>query len=110
MGSIPGPGNFHTFWVQGEKKFLECYLSAKPQGFWTSTVQYGSCWLHVAIYLFLLGLNLWHMEVPKLRVELELQLPTYATDTATPDPSHICDLRRSLWQRRILNPLSETRN
>ena len=28
------------------------------------------------------------MEVPKLGVELELQLPAYGTATATQDPSH----------------------
>ena len=30
------------------------------------------------------------MEVPGLGVESELQLPAYATATATPDPSHVC--------------------
>ena len=32
------------------------------------------------------------MEVPKLRVESELQLLAYTTATATPDLSHICNL------------------
>ena len=50
------------------------------------------------------------MEVPKPGVELELQLPGYATAMATVDLSHICDLRHSLWQRWILNPLSKTRD
>ena len=26
------------------------------------------------------------------------------------DPSHVCDLQHSLWQHRILNPLSEARD
>ena len=30
-----------------------------------------------------------HMEVPRLGAESELQLPTYATATATPDLSHV---------------------
>ena len=30
--------------------------------------------------------------------------------TATPDPSHICDLCHSLQQRQIFNPLSEARD
>ena len=51
-----------------------------------------------------------HMEVPGLGVESELQLPTYTTATATPDPSCICDLHCSLWQRRILNPQSKARD
>ena len=29
-----------------------------------------------------LGLHAWHMEVPKLGVKLELQLPAYTTATA----------------------------
>ena len=38
------------------------------------------------------------MEVPKLGVQSELQLPPYTTATAMPDPSLICDLRHSSWQ------------
>ena len=49
------------------------------------------------------------MEVPRPGVKLELQLPAYSTATATPDPSHICDLQHSSWQRWVLNPLSEAR-
>ena len=43
------------------------------------------------------------MEVPKLGVQLELQLLAYATATGTPDPSHVCDLYHSSQQYRILN-------
>ena len=50
------------------------------------------------------------MEVPRLRVELELQLPAYTTATATPDPSRVCELHHSSQQRQILNPLSEARD
>ena len=46
-----------------------------------------------------------HMEVPRLGVELELQLPACTTATATLDPSHIHDLHHSSQQRQILNPL-----
>ena len=49
------------------------------------------------------------MEVPRLGVESELQLPAYTTATATWDPSCVCNLHLSLQQRRILNPLSEAR-
>ena len=48
--------------------------------------------------------------VPWRGVELELQLQAYTTARATPDPSHICNLHCSLWQRWILNPLSEARD
>ena len=51
-----------------------------------------------------------HMEVPRLGVELELQLLAYTTATAAADLSHICDLHHSSQQRQILNPLSEVRD
>ena len=47
------------------------------------------------------------MEVLKLGVKLELQLPAYTTATAMQAQSHVCDLHHSSWQRWILNPLSE---
>ena len=60
------------------------------------------------IYLFcFLGPRLRHMDVPRPGVGSELQLPAYATVTATPDPSCICNLRLSLHPGRILNPLRE---
>ena len=51
-----------------------------------------------------------HMEVPKLGVESELQLPAYAAATATPDPSCNSDLYHGLWQCQILNPPSKARD
>ena len=63
------------------------------------------------IYLFFLGLHPQHIDVPRLGVEAEVQLPAYATVTATSDPSPIfVDLHRSLWQHQILIPLSEVRD
>ena len=47
------------------------------------------------------------MEVPRLGVELKLQLQAYTTATATLDLSHIWNLHHSLWQRWILNPLGK---
>ena len=59
--------------------------------------------------LVFLGPHLRHMELPRLGVELELQLLAYTTVTATQDPSYICDLYHSSQQCWILNPLSEVR-
>ena len=59
---------------------------------------------------FFSKLRLWHMAVPGLGVESDLHLPAYATATAMPDPSHICDLWCSLWQHQILSPLSKARD
>ena len=50
------------------------------------------------------------MEVPRLGVESELQLPACTTATATPDLSHICNLHHSPRQCWILKPLSEVRD
>ena len=50
------------------------------------------------------------MDVPKLEVKLELQLPAYTTATATQDPSPICDLHHSSRQHQILNPLSKAKD
>ena len=48
------------------------------------------------------------MEVLRLEVKLELQLPAYPI--AMPDPSHVCNLHHSSWKCWIFNPLSEARD
>ena len=63
----------------------------------------------VCVCVFL-GLHPWYTDVPRLGVKLELQLPAYATATATWDLSHVCDLHHSSWPPQILNPLSEARD
>ena len=50
------------------------------------------------------------MEVPRLGVELELQLPAYTTATAMWDPSHRCGIHHSSQQCQILNPLSKAKD
>ena len=59
-------------------------------------------------FVFFLGSHPWHMEVPRLK--LELQLLDYTTATATPDLSRGCKLHYSLRQCQILNPLIEARD
>ena len=56
------------------------------------------------------GAHQQHMEVPRLGVKLELQLPAYTTVTATRDPSRIYNLNHTSQQHWILNPLSEARD
>ena len=51
-----------------------------------------------------------HMEVPRLGVELEQQLPAYTTATAMWDLSLSCDLHRSSRQHQIPAPLSKARD
>ena len=57
-----------------------------------------------------LRLHPWHMDVPRLGVESELQLPSIATATATLDLSHIFNQQHSSWRHWILNPPSESRD
>ena len=69
--------------------------------------------LHFLLFHFFF-LFLWprlqHMDVHGAGVKLELQLLANTTVTAKLDSSCICNLRRSLQQHRILNPLSKARD
>ena len=66
-------------------------------------------WFYFFFFCFL-GRHLRHVKVPRLGVEMELQLLAYTTATATPDLSSICNLHHSLWQYLILNSLSEAKD
>ena len=57
-----------------------------------------------------LGLHLWHMEVPRLGIKLDLQLLAYATATAMQGLSHVYNLHHSSQQHRIPDALSEARD
>ena len=68
--------------------------------------------MFVCVLFFFLQAHMQHMEVPRLGVTLELQLPTYTTyptATATLDLSRTCDLCRRERQCQIVNSLSEAR-
>ena len=62
------------------------------------------------LFCCFLGPHPQHMEVPRLGVELELQLLAYTAATAKQDPSCMCDLHHSLWQHWIPNLLSEAKD
>ena len=57
-----------------------------------------------------LGPDVWHMEVSRLGVKSELDLPAYTTATATQDLSHNCNLHHSSGQCWIPVPLSKARD
>ena len=68
-------------------------------------------WFFFFVFFFVfLGPHLRHMEVPRLGIELEMQLPAHATTMAMPDLNRICKLGHSLQPHWILNPLSEDRD
>ena len=50
------------------------------------------------------------MDVPRLGVKSELQLPAYIIATAVQDPSCVCNLHHRSQQLWILNPLSKARD
>ena len=54
-------------------------------------------------FVWFLGPHLRQMEVLRLEVEKELQLPAYDTATAKADPGCICHLHPGSRQPRILN-------
>ena len=65
-----------------------------------------TCEFYTTFFFFLsffLGQHLWHMEVPRLGVRSELQLP--ATATAMWDLSHICNVDHSIMATQDSNPL-----
>ena len=72
----------------------------------TLGVRRGWCFGSV-FFLVFLGLHLPHMEVPRLGIQLELQLLAYTTATAMQHLSRVCNLPHSSWQHRILNPQNE---
>ena len=66
--------------------------------------------LSVCLFVCFSGLHLRHIEIPRLRVESELQLPDYTTVTVSWDPSCICDLHHSSLQHWSLSSLNEDRD
>ena len=98
----------HTPWISVPAEFLE--YKREIHLCLVKSVIWGSMFFkdepNIFFSFFFLGTYLWHMEVPRLGVELELQLAAYATATATLNPRLICNLRHSLQQGQILNPLN----
>ena len=101
MNSLPSPspGSLQT----GQAPYGSAELGSIPPS---------ACFVSLSLSFFCLfsTVHLWHMEVPGVGVELELQLLTCTTATGMSDLSHDCDLHHSSLQRWILNPLSEARD
>jgi len=93
---------------------LFSHCTARGSGYpymYTLQLQFFS---HLSFSFFIsftfLGPHLQHTEVPRLGVQSELQLLTYTTVTAMPDPNRICDLHHNSRWCQILNSLSEARD
>ena len=121
LGGLKATENvFLTVWRAGKSKIkvpvdLVSGESLLPR--WPSTHcvhgrrGMGSLWgLSLSLFFFCLGLYPWHKDIPRLGVQLELQLPVYTTATTTWDPSHICNPQHGSQQRRIPDPLREARD
>ena len=67
-------------------------------------------WVFFWFFLPFFFLGPHHMEVPRLGIESELQLPAYTTATAMWDLSHVCDLHHSSQKCQILNPVTGARD
>ena len=72
----------------------------------------GELYLFIFYFFVFLGPHHRHMEVPRLGVKSELQLPAYTTAAATamPDRNRVCNLHHSSWQHQIRNQLIEARD
>ena len=91
---------------------LKCSLPKSTQVLQKS-VSHGGWEISFSFLFFsfcFLGLHSQHMEVSRVRVQSELQLPAYTRATARRDPNCFCNLHHSSGQRQILNPLSEARD
>ena len=86
------------------------WKKAKPSCMFSLPTDPSQIFLFFFLFFVFLGPCSQHMEVSSIRVESELQLLACATATATSDPSHVCDLHHSPWQRQILNPLIKARD
>ena len=113
--------DFFLFWGWGRPLNSSC-VGAKTRSqfhagcpmfflFFLSFLFFGGGFLLLLLLFVFSGPHPQHMEVPRLGVELELQLPAYTTTAiAVLDLSCVCGLYHSSWQHRILNPLSEARD
>ena len=106
--SLSKPGTDCYFVLLFAKIKINQFLRGRDIGF-LYFEEFGVSVLLFSFFFFLsfvfLGLHLRLMEVLRLGVKSELQLPAYATAAETQDPSHVCNLQHSSQQCQILNPL-----
>ena len=101
LTSVPSDLQKYPPTCLGQKMWYHCWFLSF---LFLPHIQYSIKYL---LFFFFLGPHLQHMELPRLGVDLDLQLPPYTTATARPDLNRTCNLCWSLQQCQILNPLSE---
>ena len=92
------------------KGFHQTHARKRPEVMEEGIIHNVCMYQITTMYTFFLELYLWHIEVPRLGVESELQLRAYTTATAMPDVGLICDLHHNTQQHQNLNPLSKARD
>ena len=97
---------WHVFLPSPSNQQHEHHLGPQPSDTQVNNAEFFALgFFFLFLFLFcIVGPHLQHVEVPRLGVESEVQLPPYATTTL--DLSCVFNLRHSSWQCWILNPLS----
>ena len=96
-------------WGLGNSVCHGCGPKKKVQ-LWNQRVHAFILFFFFFFFLAFIGPYVWHMEVLRLGVQLELHFLAYTTATATPALSHVFDLHNRSWPCWIPNPLSEARD
>ena len=91
----PAPFTPYCFLPLGLEVEPRTALASKGQETW-NTQRPALCGFFGLFLFGFLGPHPGHVEVPRLGIQSELQLPAHTTATATWDPSRICDLHHSL--------------
>ena len=105
--TCPQAGGFHDLPLAQS----QCVVGKMPFAVGAPSVSISTIGFFVCLFVFaFLGQHPWHMDVPRLGVKSQLQLPAYTTATAMQDPSHVFDLYHSSQQSRILNPVIKARD
>ena len=72
--------------------FSKCLEFCSHEDFYKNFKNTVSIVFHNFFFFTFLGPHPQHVEVPRLGLELELQLPACTTATALQDPSRVCEL------------------
>ena len=100
-------GIFLWWWEGGKVPCLDCNLVTWLNAFVeTHTLKSD----FVCFFLFLFMVVPGACGSSQARCRIRTAAEAYTTATASLDLSHICNLNLSLWQHRILNPLSKAKD